>query len=105
MLNPCHPTGWHAICYAYDMEHEYIAYRIQDEPAELGARLEPSRVWVDGDPTDELLDGTCGCTKRESLSIYHGRYLVTMGGDHRSWGEDKDEVILRDAVVLACELL
>ena len=64
--------------------YEYIAYRIQDEPAELGARLEPSRVWV---------DGTCGCTK-----IYSGRYLITMGADRRSWGEDKD------AVVLACEL-
>lgn len=37
----------------------YIGVRVQEDPFTLGETLDNSFVWVDGEMTDEELDGTC----------------------------------------------
>ena len=41
-------------------DYEYYGVRVTDgENIAVGDELDQSRIWVDGEPTDEYLDGTC----------------------------------------------
>lgn len=97
-------------------EYERYALRCltvhrDDVPAPtVGDILSPSSVWIDGDPTDDLLPGTSGIqvardagvlADARRLSNYWGRYVVLMAGNRASHGEDWGEVVIEDAVVLA----
>lgn len=82
-----------------------------------GDVLAPSRVWVDGDPTEELLDGASAVfvTRDEDVEEpklskaiaygskegYTGKTILLVGGKRGySWGEDRKEVVIKDAIVL-----
>lgn len=107
-------------------EHAYYGLRcmtVEDEdiPApEVGAYLDESFHWDDGERTEETVGGTCGielCPNWDGegyrvstanihyaaslLSAYFGRWIVLMAGDSSSMGDDQGETIIRDAVVLA----
>ena len=43
----------------YELDYNYIGIRVQEEEFELGSMDHVSKVWVDGDETDEELDGVC----------------------------------------------
>lgn len=84
--------------------YAYVAVRVVDAVPVDGETLAPSRVWVDGEATDDLLDGTCGLSLAHAERLaaqYVGRVVLVMGGDDASWGEDVGEVIIRDAMALA----
>jgi len=77
---------------------------------EIGEILDPSFVWIDGEPTDEALNGTCGCQVNASnFKEMYSRFVKEYGsigtvaliaGHHYEYGQDNDEVIIRDAVVV-----
>lgn len=75
-----------------------------------GDALPCSRVWIDGDPTDEYLPGTSALRldytyaqrTRDYLRYFGHVYLVC--GDGGLYGEDVGEAIVRHATVV-CKLL
>jgi hypothetical protein len=91
-------------------EYEYSAFglRVFEEPPEDGDILEPSRVWVDGEPTDEILSGTSAVRvyprvingALKELRCYQGEYVALLGSNVYEDGEDAGEVVLEDAQVL-----
>lgn len=80
-----------------------------DEPDTPGASLDPSRRWVDGDPTDEVLAGTsCIALDRgveHAVSVARkygdGGRVALVRGTFAGYGEDRDEVLIADAVVVS----
>ena len=83
-------------------EYEYIGVRVQESEFVEGEILEPSFVWVDGEMTDEELDGTCA-VKIEDVRLannYFGDHVAIIGSNSMEYGQDLGEIILRDAEVL-----
>lgn len=78
-----------------------------DEPGlPVGHVFPPSRVWVDGEPTEETLPGTSAIAAKDlqrvvsRMNYYTGQpYIVC--GELSLYGEDLGEVILRDCEVIA----
>ena len=82
----------------------------EDRDFAVGEELDWSYRWDDGNPTDECLGGTCCLTCTEdtvdqvterATAIYPGARAYLITGEFWGYGEDTDEIILRDAVVLA----
>lgn len=94
----------------------YFGLRVVDETAEEGDQIAPSRVWVDGEVTDDVLDGASAIhidaehgSLEENIAealartgIYCGQYILVIAGNAMSYGEDDGEIIIRDAECLAC---
>ena len=83
-------------------EFEYIGVRVQENEFAEGEILDNSFVWVDGEMTDEELDGTCA-VKLEDAELangYFGEHVAIIGSDSMEYGQDLGEIILRDAEVL-----
>lgn len=83
-------------------EYEYIGVRVQENEFTKGEILDNSFVWVDGEMTDEELDGTCA-VKLEDAELakgYFGDHVAIIGGDYMEYGQDLGEIIIRDAEVL-----
>lgn len=83
-------------------EYEYIGVRVQEKEFKEGEILDNSFVWVDGEMTDEELDGTCA-VKLEDVQLvngYFGNHVAIIGSDSMEYGQDLGEIILRDAEVL-----
>lgn len=83
-------------------EYEYIGVRVQENEFTKGEILDNSFVWVDGEMTDEELDGTCA-VKLEDVELangYFGDHVAIIGGDSMEYGQDLGEIIIRDAEVL-----
>lgn len=90
----------------YEYEYDYFAVRVQEVPFELGEMNHVSHVWVDGEETDEELDGVCGI-KLSALErivksgvTYYGDHVALICGNKAEGGEDDGELILKDAVVV-----
>lgn len=72
----------------------------------VGDTLEPSRVWDDGYPTNETLDGTCAVSldaaqEHAGYAKFGRAYLVEGRPSIDYPAEDYGEVILRDCRVVA----
>lgn len=83
-------------------EYEYIGVRVQENEFSLGEILDNSFVWVDGEMTDEELDGTCA-VKLEDAELangYYGNHVAIIGSNSMEYGQDLGEIILRDAEVI-----
>lgn len=85
---------------AYD--YGYIGIRVSDSEFVEGEILDNSFVWVDGEMTDEELDGTCAIMLKDAklANAYHGSHVAIIGSDSMEYGQDLGEIILRDAEVL-----
>jgi len=73
----------------------YFGLRVVDEPAEIGEQLAPSFVWVDGEITENELNGTCAIkidaengdideNIAEALNragIYYGKHILVIAGN------------------------
>jgi hypothetical protein len=93
-----------AIETAKTMEFDFpcLAVRVHHKDTEVGAILEPSFVWVNGEETEEELNGTCGIDiDMKAGCDYMGDCLVVIGGYSKEWGEDAGETIIENAEVLA----
>lgn len=85
---------------AYD--YGYIGIRVSENEFTEGEILDNSFVWIDGQMTDEELDGTCAIMLKDAnlASSYFGDHVAIIGSDSMEYGQDLGEIILRDAEVL-----
>jgi hypothetical protein len=97
---------------SYEEDYEVVGIRTQEIPFELGAISHLSKVWYDGEETDDFLEGIC-CTSINSHSVkmhssehdswsgyYYGDYAAIVCGNEYTMGEDDGEVVIMDAVVV-----
>lgn len=86
----------------YELDYNYIGIRVQEEEFELGSMDHVSKVWVDGDETDEELDGVCviDINKLSGSDGYFGDHVAVVCGDRADYGQDYGELIISDAVVV-----
>lgn len=91
----------------WDVDYARFGIRIQEQPFELGSIGHNSKVWVDGEETEEELDGVCAIDLNapeafESLNGngYFGSHVALIASDCYEYGTDAGEVILQDAEVL-----
>ena len=78
---------------------------------QVGDILAPSYHWEDGETTDWVLNGTSGCeVSTENFDKMYCRFIeeygslgnvVLIAGNYYEYGMDNDEVIIRDAKVIA----
>lgn len=107
-----------AIAAIQDSDFAYFGLRAADDVLAVGDTCPASRVWDNGDPTDEMLDGTsatrialsgynddavrAALEAAESANApYHAAHHYVIAADSMEYGEDVDEVVLRNAVVVA----
>lgn len=96
-----------------EYDYEYFGFRIVDDLPADGEILDPSRVWVDGEPTDQFLPGTSaiqidpndvGKAIRRASSprhFYIGRYALLLGSDRQPHsGADNSEIVMMKPLVL-----
>lgn len=85
-----------------ESEFEYIGIRVQEDEFVKGEILDNSYVWIDGEPTDEELDGTCAVMLKdaESAKGYFGDHIAIIGGNNMEYGEDLGEIIIKNAEVM-----
>ena len=85
-----------------DSEYEYIGVRVQENEFTEGEVLDNSFVWVDGEMTDEELDGTCAVKLEDAelANSYFGNHVAIIGSNSMEYGQDLGEIILRDAEVI-----
>lgn len=85
-----------------DSEYEYIGVRVQENEFTEGEVLNNSFVWVDGEMTDEELDGTCAVKLEDAelANSYFGNHVAIIGSNSMEYGQDLGEIILRDAEVI-----
>lgn len=82
--------------------YDYIGIRVQEDEFTEGEILSNSFVWIDGEPTDEELDGTCA-VRLENAELaygYYGDHVAIIAGNSAEYGEDLGEIIIRDAEVI-----
>lgn len=91
----------------WDIDYGKFGIRIQEQPFELGVMEHISKVWVDGDETDEELDGVCAidlnapdAEKALNGIGYFGSNIALIASNSFVYGQDAGEVILKDAEVL-----
>lgn len=92
---------------AMEDEYAYIGIRVQEEAYGLTVGdtvYHYSKVWVDGEETDEELDGVCAMSIN-LLDIvegfYFGKCVLVLGSNYAGYGVDPGEIVMRDAKVLA----
>lgn len=88
----------------FEFDYEKIAIRVQDVPFSMGPIDHCSHVWVDGEETEDTLDGVCGQdvnTIDRYNNVYYGEHVAIIAGNDYTYGEDAGEVIISDAVVIA----
>jgi hypothetical protein len=93
-------------------EFEFIALRATDAGFNVGDVLPNSFVWVDGECTDEELNGASGIRVKSeadlakklervrSMYAFSDRAVYIIGGDMGEYGQDPGEVIIHKPVVL-----
>lgn len=94
-------------------EYEHYGVRAHRVAATVGQTLGNSRVWVDGECTDDELRGISTIkvrTAEEAESAiarlrkeycWDNETVVLVGGYEGEWGEDAGEFIIRDNICLA----
>lgn len=88
-------------------EYGYIGIRVQEEAFGLKVGdtvTHNSMVWVDGDETDEELDGVSAMDINHIDIVdceYFGNCVLVLGSNYTELGEDLGEIIMKDAKVLA----
>lgn len=89
---------------AKNYDYEYIGLRIQESNygQEVGDEIEHcSRHWIDGDMTDDEIDGICAVNvaaaakKVLSFGGYIGTIVIVIGSNRSEYGEDDGEIILQ----------
>ena len=70
---------------------------------DAGYDLHNSRVWIDGEETDEWLLGTCAISINcdgKNVGHYCGDRVALISGARVGYGEDEGEIILADARIV-----
>jgi hypothetical protein len=100
-----------------DSKYNIHGLRADSKNYNTGDNMPNSREWVDGTATDDYLNGTCAVfvdydflnddatlTNIENAltqsSEYDGTSIYLIAGNKSEWGQDKNEIIIRNAIVL-----
>lgn len=85
-----------------EVEFDYIGIRVQEDEFVEGEILDNSYVWIDGETTDEELDGTCAVNlcDAELANGYYGEHVSLIAGNSAEYGADLGEIIIRNAEVI-----
>lgn len=96
-----------------ETDYRFVGIRIvgvdyDDYNAQIGEILPASWCWLDGSQTDERLQGTSALdiealwamTSPATHMGYRGDRILIIGGDVAERGNDEDEIIITDAVVI-----
>lgn len=89
---------------AEDAGYDYMRFgiRVQEEEFRLGTIDHKSHVWVDGEDTEEELDGISAMDINHISNIqYFGSHVALIGCNEYESGEDAGEIIMKDASVIA----
>jgi len=90
--------------------YDYVGYRVvykDKESYKIGDTPNRSRVWIDGEPTDELLSGASAISidklsyTYDGYEGYLGDTILILGSNNAEGGNDPGEIVMIDAVVLA----
>lgn len=96
----------------WNLDYEYIGLRTQEQEFELGSIDHCSKVWDDGNETDEELDGISVTSINSDAGIkmhdkeaspfnyYYGNHTAILASNKAEYGEDMGEIVLKNAVVL-----
>jgi len=103
----------HNVYWKYGGEYWNVGIRVQDSDygQSVGETINHvSRVWDDGNQTDELLDGVSVIDafiltnhpegRFDYITAYDGDVILILGYDDGHGGEDYCEVVAKDAVIL-----
>lgn len=92
-------------------DYEHYGLRVTDIRGRelVGEQLAPSRIWIDGEPTEEYLAGTSAVLVSPRkidralriLSQYVGDTILLLGSRGYEDGQDEGEAVMREPVVLA----
>lgn len=89
-------------------EYEWVGIRVQEEEFELGPIYHDSSVWVDNEETEYKLDGICAVRVDEdnvdrryadSCRHYYGAHAAILVSNRVEYGEDENEIVMKDAEV------
>jgi len=87
--------------YRFDGDYDFVGIRVQEQPFELGKIEHASKVWDDGEETDEELDGICVIDANDyNEPSYFGYHIAVICGDEAEHGNDRGELIISDPVVV-----
>ena len=82
----------------------YIGIRVQEDEFSLGELDHNSRVWVDGEITEEELCGVCALDIRKFdetvKNCYFGDHMALIASDSAMMGGDDYEIIIENAEVI-----
>lgn len=93
-------------------EYAVVAIRTQEVAFDLGEISHNSKVWDNGDETDEELDGISATNINSRMvkmhsseydshsGYYYGKHMAIIIGNRYEMGEDDGEVIIQDATVV-----
>jgi hypothetical protein len=89
-------------------DYDYIGFRVEMSPIsyKIGDIVQPSRVWVDGEPTDEYLNGACAISidklsyAYDGYEGYLGDTILILGSNNAEGGNDPGEIVMIDPIVL-----
>jgi hypothetical protein len=91
---------------AHASEYDYVGFRVvnaANESYKIGDIVRPSRVWVDNEPTDEYLSGSCAVNS-EKINLtgygYIGDTILVLGSNNAEGGNDPGEIVMIEPVVL-----
>ena len=96
-------------------EYRYYGIRAHYSKAVVGEKLENSKIWIDGDATEDEESGVCAldvfnmveneCTIDEIIESvdcysYGTGSVVLIAGNDMYYGDDTDEIIIKNAIVV-----
>lgn len=107
-----------AIAAIQESDYGYFGIRAIDELLTVGDTCEASRVWDNGEVTDEMLDGTSATAIKlngytdtaiktaleaaeKANKPYYAAHHYIIASDRMTYGEDANEIIMPGAVVIA----
>lgn len=85
-----------------EYDYDFIGIRVQENEFVEGEILDNSFVWIDGECTDEKLDGTCALRLDDARAAnsYLGEHVAIIAGYYGEYGVDFGEIIIREAEVV-----
>lgn len=99
---------------SYNNEYSYYGVRYHhNNNTIIDKSVSESYEWVDGDITDEMLNGTCALDIRDMIDndytideiiesveeySYENGEIIIIAGNNMEYGNDKYEIIIHDAV-------
>jgi len=97
------------VCESFLEDWDYVGIRVQEQPEQIGEALTHlSSVWTDGTDTSETINGVSAIdfkkymshVNSDNFSGYYGDYVIILGCNYATYGNDDCEIIMQNPTVL-----